>query len=91
MAPFEKLPVKIGNFPYYLKPAPIRGYFELEDVSERAQVCSDEKKTGSDDKKLPNQTSDMAEPRVRLSRHQGQLNFGPECMFVLILFVCFLL
>lgn len=35
-----------------------------------------------DRRKLRQLNTGMAEPRVRLTRHQGQLNFGNECMFL---------
>ena len=83
MAPPQKLRVKVANLPYYVCPSPVRSHFELEVASEPTQASSGEKKTSLGDRNLKNRTSEMAEPRVRLSRHQGQLNFGTECTLIL--------
>ncbi|KAK2806007.1 hypothetical protein FQN50_006022 [Emmonsiellopsis sp. PD_5] len=50
---------------------------------EKTETDAEKNNTYLARRKLRKTTTGMAEPRVRLARHQGQLNFGNECMFLL--------
>ncbi|EEH46145.2 uncharacterized protein PADG_02295 [Paracoccidioides brasiliensis Pb18] len=75
---------RLSDFHYFVKNAPHhQDYYELEQALNSADLADENTTNYLARRKVRQLTTGMAEPRVRLTRHQGQLNFGNELRHLL--------